>query len=372
MATKPYAYIPSNPGASWPPGIDGYYIADPRNPNVNYDDVHDPYKYTLDFNIKHGLYEGNPGFRYAKVEDAQAALTAGHWSYLNQADLATFYQGRDDIQAIRKEVDAQKQTAKDNADAIKAAKENPFGGLDKSKDPRDYENPPFDPRILRIWNPEGGRFYRGYMQQSQEYTNPTGRMFPRRVNFLYNPSTITVRYSSSIIGFDPSAAAAAGDTGTMLIPNMQETTFALFFDRTYEVAGIRHPHRKMASWQKRLAYGVRADVMALEEMVGIRDGQGPILRIPLNLCFGLPEYTDDPSQESINAGPVGPDTLMRRPIKQFGWVSGMDVQYTHFANNMTPVRAVVNITFTHQIKGRSNADVQEGATSTAGTEVALQ
>ena len=70
MATKPYAYIPSNPGASWPPGIDGYYIADPRNPNVNYDDVHDPYKYTLDFNIKHGsipprtdvAVAGNPAF----------------------------------------------------------------------------------------------------------------------------------------------------------------------------------------------------------------------------------------------------------------------------------------------------------------------
>jgi hypothetical protein len=197
-----------------------------------------------------------------------------------------------------------------------------------------YENPAFDARIMS-WNNTGlsGPLYRGYLEQDKSYWKGTGQAKPYRCNFLYNPSVISVSYESNLNVLPSEAQTTGQKEAQALISSMQAVTFSLLFDRTYEVFSLT------GSDSKALSQGVYADIAALERCVGIYrttgsslGGQGPMLRIPMNLVFGTS------------------GVLLAKPLAWFGFIAGMGVDYTHFGSNMTPMRATASITFSQLAK----------------------
>lgn len=220
-------------------------------------------------------------------------------------------------------------------------------------------NPPFHPHILNVGggntsvNPKmnngygynsGGNLQRGKMVggAGAYYGVPSNISYV--VNFLYNPSTI---YESRAIdlnsGILPSSARNINDTGQYATGLSTNISFSLLFDRTYELWD--------KSYQGTIAgqYGARADVEALYNLVGINTSvastqtvvtpqqggsstqktnvtiQGPMIVSPCNLYFGA----NSPGALSF-----------------YGFISEMDITWSHFSAAMVPVRCEVDISFT--------------------------
>lgn len=215
-----------------------------------------------------------------------------------------------------------------------------------------YSNPRFDPRI-EGWNHSlGATLFRGYMVQAKESWKDTGQSEPFRLNFLYNPSYITVTYSSNDSVLPNHVLTGLQQAASALIPNMQQVTFNLQFDRSYEVYDQVGPEPRGRA--KKLSTGVYADISALERLVGINSandgylgGQGPILPLPLYVFFGDPN-------------------LNRKPLGYYGYINEITVEYSHFGANMTPIRALVGIGFTQLVKNAEGGIVDP--TTTAAPE----
>lgn len=181
-------------------------------------------------------------------------------------------------------------------------------------------NPPFDPRMRRIGSPlnQADKIKRGWIQDKEG---------TKRVNFLFNPSSQDLSHST-----DPSVVLEedrpADDTA--LDPDYastaSSTSVKLLYDRTYEM--FSPPKGGKIGFANK--YGVWADVAAWYTYLKM-----------------IPEYPT--SWE---------DSMLTQPMSKFfsylfvgptmcyyGYVTGMSVTYSHWSQNMVPVRCAVDIGF---------------------------
>jgi hypothetical protein len=209
-----------------------------------------------------------------------------------------------------------------------------------------YPHPPFDPRIYTLTWPvasqRAGGLTRGYMTWHQP---PPGysKSQTGQIRFLYNPSTIGTSYS---LMTDSNGLAAlmtrnAGDRANPLLQIQQSTSFALLYDRTFELwgsynadgtpandGGVNDPHTE----------GVGVDILAMKQFTGMlvdapsgkgnaNSGtppvqQGPMLLVEAWVYFGSPNG-----------------------IYYYGYVTDWQVQVTHWTQYMVPMRCVINVDF---------------------------
>lgn len=203
-------------------------------------------------------------------------------------------------------------------------------------------NPPFDPRMLDMFNPEGQNkpFFRGYIVQQAGSGTNGGKDNRYRCNFLYNPESFAIEYKSNLSTYSPIDQAPQNNGVANLQPDMQTLNFALLFDRTYEV--WRVGQNKTTAGPAGDRQGVYADVQALEKCCGIENGFGGLYQIPLTVNFGQTDYV------RITGG---------NALRFDGYVTSMSVTYTHFSYNMTPMRAAVSLSFS-QADAKSLAGLQ--------------
>lgn len=232
----------------------------------------------------------------------------------------------------------------------------------------------FDPRILNLpligtfeQQPQGTLFpqvinglQRGYIKQDKSYySGPNAPVYA--CAFLYNPSMVETTYSidSSATNLTvPQYYRSPQDNGVYLIGLASTVSFSLLFDRTYELNSgvaqgpnlpnnypdmIPDPSGRAHAEDPR-QIGVMADINALKRICGITTevpgvswtnaaGQtnpsnltGPMQQVPAWLHFGA--------------------AYANNSLSYYGYISGIDVQYTHFSMNMTPMRCAVAVSFT--------------------------
>lgn len=171
---------------------------------------------------------------------------------------------------------------------------------------------------------------RGYMIWDKS-SLPPGYSEAAQVLFLYNPSEVSATYA-----LQPSATAAQwfrnpSDTAQLRVPLVQSVNFTLLFDRTY------------AFWNgatgDMLLYGVDTDVRAMRQFTGMfvnNDNQAQATGQQAGLSQGIMGRID--SFLHFAAG--------RQGLSYFGYVDSWDVTYTHFSNNMVPMRCSLDVSFT--------------------------
>jgi hypothetical protein len=223
-----------------------------------------------------------------------------------------------------------------------------------------FENPPFHPNILNI----GGANTATNPSRTDDFTVGTSKSFRRgvivagagvnqswggnitfRINFLYNPSTITERRGVDInSGVLPAWARDPNNPGHYNVPLQTQINFSLLFDRTYEL------------WDKRYSqtlagvFGVRVDVEAFYNLCGINTVETTttsphgIVPAPLQSSGALSTVSQGPMQLVPARVYFGKDSI--GALSYYGYVSNFDVTWTHFNSYMTPQRAAVNVGFT--------------------------
>ncbi|MFK0015756.1 hypothetical protein [Streptomyces sp. NPDC091027] len=215
-------------------------------------------------------------------------------------------------------------------------------------------NPKFDPRMTAIpqlglvgrratgqTSPGGapiGLYWRGsILRDNSPSSGSTVHAHPKagggdtyRVDFLFNPSTITVSHESGAILTEDQRTTdgqyiAAGGIG--------QVSFNLLYDRTYEMTSGG------GSGNEATKRGVLADMEALYRVTGVYDVTakgakakqlGPMQSHPCYFYFG---------------GTAG------NALSYYGYISQMGVQYTHFTGDMIPQRCAVNLTVELTQKG---------------------
>lgn len=237
-----------------------------------------------------------------------------------------------------------------------------------------FEQAAFDPRILNlpligniVTKAQGTLFpqvltslRRGYVKQDRSaFKGPHAPVYACK--FLYNPSEVEISH-----GIDPSAASLTlpqyqrnpDDTSTYLVGLQSTVNFSLLFDRTYEVnSGVPQGVGNPAPYPDNIpqgngstaredprAIGVLADIQALYRICGIQGQQvtqawtdgngtaqtsvltGTMMQVPAWLHFG---------GEANNGS-----------LTYYGYISGLDIQYTHFSMSMIPMRCAVDVGFT--------------------------
>jgi hypothetical protein len=215
-----------------------------------------------------------------------------------------------------------------------------------------FQNPPFHPHVLNVGGANAvirpkiandfsvgtGNFHRGMIAGGEDIIPGVKGGIQYKINFLYNPSTIAESRGLDLnSGVLPAYKRNPDDPGSYATSLNTTVNFSLLFDRTFELWD--------SSYQDTLAgqFGVRVDVEAFYNLLGIntmdssvttRDNtgnksahvvQGPMTFTPVYLYFG---------NNSDNA------------LSYFGYITEIDITYTHFAANMVPIRCAVNVTFT--------------------------
>lgn len=233
----------------------------------------------------------------------------------------------------------------------------------------------FDPRILQLpligdtQQRDSGTLFpleitnlrRGYIKQDKSYYS--GANAPvYACAFLYNPSTIEITYaidSSATNLTVPQYYRNPQDNGVYLIGLATTVNFSLLFDRTYELnTGIPQgpnlassnypdtfelPGGKFTAEDPRFI-GVMADVNALLRVTGITTQVANVSWTDANGNVKTSNITGPMQQVPawVHFGGVGADNA----LSYYGYINGMDIQYTHFTTNMTPMRCAVAISFT--------------------------
>lgn len=230
-----------------------------------------------------------------------------------------------------------------------------------------FSNPPFHPNILNInssykagnndsVNPPLGTGFGynsgGNLQRGRLLTDPTSNIYNGnslgnvqfQVNFLYNPSTINesrgVDLNSGVV---PSQYRAIGDP-TQYATGLNTTVgFSLLFDRTFELWDRSYANTDSGK------YGVRADVEALYNLVGINTGASTA-----SITGGVVSPTGGSQSSNVTVQgtmTVAPCHLYFGATNQwslnyFGFISSFNVTWTHFTSAMVPQRCAIDIQFT--------------------------
>lgn len=214
------------------------------------------------------------------------------------------------------------------------------------------ENPPFHPNILNL----NGRqlsatnlrpdyeLYRGMLQTRVTQNVAAQGTNQFRVNFLYNPSTIsesrTADLNSEVL---PIAARNPGDPGQFATGLNSQVGFSLLFDRTFELWDSHYVNTDAGT------YGVYADVNAFYNLLGINQLN---IQSPVSLGGGNP-FASTQKYALVVQGPMSQIAVdlyfgYKSPgaLKYFGFVSAFDITYTHFTQKMIPQRCAINVAFT--------------------------
>lgn len=212
------------------------------------------------------------------------------------------------------------------------------------------QNPPFDSRILNLpmrqvsqqvdanGKPVKGGFkdstlYRGAIISKETPVKGAPKV---KVNFLYNPSTINESRSLDMNNpVLPDYQRVPGDTSNYIGPLNTSVGFSLLFDRTYELWDSKYQGTDVGT------FGVQVDTNAFYALLGINQKQnvkgvrgaksynlvvqGPMLFSPCDLYFGY-------------GSPGG--------LHYYGYVSSLNITYTHFSQQMVPMRCAMDIGFT--------------------------
>lgn len=220
-------------------------------------------------------------------------------------------------------------------------------------------NPPFDERISTlsglqtvIQGPRASQLSRGYIIQDKGLG-----LTQYSVRFLYNPSLVAVSHQTDAANatVTPQNYRNPLDKGAWNIPLAASVSFNLLFDRTYELwskSGARNP----TDWtQGSGEAGVRVDVEALYRVVGIY--QPTAVQPPTTSPNTTPAnlYSNgDPGPMPLTPVTVyfgGPTSLNYR-----GYISSLDVQWTHFSQLMVPMRCTIGVSMNLMTKNSWEQD----------------
>lgn len=212
-----------------------------------------------------------------------------------------------------------------------------------------YANPPFHPNILSVGganravnptlftdsNSQGASLHRGMLVGGAGVTGTSTGNTQYRVNFLYNPATIgesrAVDINSDML---PAYNRNPDDPGNYVSALNTTITFSLLFDRTFELWDSQY-NGTIAG-----IYGVRSDIEAFYNLLNINQPQvsasGLFSNKKLNVVQGAMTFSPCNLYFSNTA---------RGALAYFGYVTEIDVTYSHFAANMVPARCAVDVTF---------------------------
>jgi hypothetical protein len=237
----------------------------------------------------------------------------------------------------------------------------------------------FDPRILNlpllgtIADPVASvdivgskLLLRGYIKQANSLATDGVTIYG--CAFLYNPTTIQATHSldsSTSALVLPQYQRSPADTGTYLVGLATTLSWSILYDRTYEVnmisptgafggvplgtapAGstITTPNCSIPVVEDPRLLGVLADVRALYRVCGITN---PVAGVPLQATSdgGNGTTTLTGVMQQVPAYVYfGADTATNS-LSYYGYVSGINIEYTHFTQDMTPMRCAIDLTMT--------------------------
>jgi hypothetical protein len=176
-------------------------------------------------------------------------------------------------------------------------------------------NPPFDPRMRQIGNPlhNSKAMKRGWVQTTEDNL---------RVNFLFNPSQLDLNHGvNTDLARNPDYTPN-DDVMDITYASMGSTLgVKLLYDRTYELVG-----NSSANFATR--YGVFADVAAWYVLLGM-----------------LPEMPGDWKDSMIVAPATIKQAYLFLGLRMvfYGWLTSIAVTYTHWNQQMVPVRCSVDL-----------------------------
>lgn len=229
-------------------------------------------------------------------------------------------------------------------------------------------NPPFDSRISSLAGLEsvsrgssGAKLSRGYMIQDKGL----GKV-QYAVHFLYNPSIVQVSHQTDVTSsttVTPQNYRNPLDKGNWNIPLAATVGFNLLFDRTYELwnRGAANPNLHDMTTSPSYA-GVRVDWDAVCRVVGIY--QPNAIQLPNT----DPQHFPSTLLDNGKPGPMpltpitvffgGKDSLSYR-----GYVSSLELQWTHFSQLMVPMRCTVGVTMNLMTQNSWDSDYDDVKTS---------
>lgn len=218
------------------------------------------------------------------------------------------------------------------------------------------ENPPFHPNILNIplrqvgvtntggtdtvQGTSNAQLYRGLMASRVQ----TGQSQQFRVNFLYNPATISESRSLDLNnGVLPSYARNPDDPTKYATGLNAMVNFSLLFDRTFELWDSAYVNTDAGR------YGISVDTNAFYNMLNINqlNTQAPVAlggSVPVDTTATYSYVV----QGTMSAVPVDLYFGFRSmgALKYFGYVSDLEITYTHFNQKMVPQRCALQVGFT--------------------------
>lgn len=218
------------------------------------------------------------------------------------------------------------------------------------------ENPPFHPNILNIPFRQVGvtntggtdtvqgtsneQLYRGVI--ASRLQNGQSQQF--KVNFLYNPSTISESRSLDLNNnILPGYARNPDDPGKYATGLNATVSFSLLFDRTFELWDSAYVNTDAGR------YGISVDTNAFYNLLNVNqiNTQSPVATggsVPVDTTTTYSVVV----QGTMSATPVDLYFGYRSmgALKYFGYVSELDITYTHFNQKMVPQRCAMQIGFT--------------------------
>lgn len=226
--------------------------------------------------------------------------------------------------------------------------------------------PPFDHKIKTLSYPMeskvAGSLTRGYMIW---YQPMPGFSTNARVDFLYNPSSVSAQFAMSTAG--PTVQFPnAGDVADPRVMLNQTASWSLLFDRTYELWGQYEtsgiPKQTPGPDNNNPAvYGVLADLYQMQQFTGMTmaytpDGQlnhklsttsligrqGIMQQIPSYVYFGG-----------------------KKNLAYYGYITEWDYTITHWTQYMIPMRCLVDISWT-MLPPRGNITTVSGGPGFSG------
>lgn len=188
-------------------------------------------------------------------------------------------------------------------------------------------NPAFAKEIYNVGGMNkafnGGKLTRGYIEEADVVADKMGRKGKNnRIDFLWNPSTVSLNYTATFDKQTPETLAE-NDTGSLLGIQFGTLEFSLLFDRTFEI------------WQAKgtpaAVQGVAVDIDAFRKYVGLLPGGGFNKGKELSVMAPIPSFFGFGALNSV---------------LYYGWMTGFNVQITHFTQGGIPMRAAIGVTAT--------------------------
>lgn len=200
-----------------------------------------------------------------------------------------------------------------------------------------------------------------------------------KINFQFNPSTINSSYSVANASLQAAMLyPVPGSTSTLLAPLQQSVSFDLYYDRTYELNfGTGANGNGTGQPNDPGVIGCQADVVQFMQFTGMFanlnttsnqsvltgaiNGQsatsgsavtasqlssalgsgGIMVMQPCWLFFS--NLTQAPALTKTQANSV---QALNYQLKYYGYIDDWSVEYTHWTEQMVPIRCVISVDFT--------------------------